>query len=126
VKLQYLDDWNKKRKKLASVYIRELSNLNVALPVPDYNVFHQFVVRVPQRNEFRQFLSQKAINTDVHYPYLLHDLDLNKGHQFKMDFFHARKANKELISLPMEPTLTKEEVKVVTDAFRQFFDLALN
>ena len=73
VKLKKLDADNHRRKQIAAYYFENIENPKIILPVcavndPDSHVYHLFVVRVENRADFREFLKEKGIGTDVHYP----------------------------------------------------------
>src|SRR5690606_22547363 len=69
-KLSHLNGWNAARRQIAARYNEEFASLPLRCPISvnlDY-VAHLYVVRVQQRDAFREFLAQRSITTDVHYP----------------------------------------------------------
>ena len=75
VKLNYLDKWNAERNRIALRYLERINNPNVELPIvnPDnYHVWHLFVVRVKNREEFQNYLNSLGISTLIHYPTAIH------------------------------------------------------
>ncbi|HSV43303.1 MAG TPA: DegT/DnrJ/EryC1/StrS family aminotransferase, partial [Candidatus Bathyarchaeia archaeon] len=123
-KLKQLDQWNKMRQQVASWYAEELRGVNeVALPVvkPDRtHVYHLFVVRVPNRDRVLERLKEKEVGSLIHYPIPVHlqeayrDLGYRKG-----DFPVAEKISGEIISLPMFPHMTREQVAYVSACLKE-------
>jgi dTDP-4-amino-4,6-dideoxygalactose transaminase len=122
VKLKYLDEWNEERRKNAALYTKLLkeSDINIILPCEAgyaQHVYHQYVVRVKNRDTILRKLSDKGINVLIHYPIPIHlqecykDLGYKKG-----DFPVSEKCCQEVFSLPMYPELKEEEIKYVVDA----------
>jgi dTDP-4-amino-4,6-dideoxygalactose transaminase len=124
VKLKHLDDWNDLRRRHASVYYRELANSGVRLleERPEtVSVHHVFPLFTEERDELRSHLKQAGINTGLHYPIPVHlqpgfrHLGYNEG-----DLPETERACKEVLSLPMYPELTNQEVASIVDSVRQF------
>ncbi len=124
VKLPHLEDWNAKRREHAAQYSKQLAGAPVTLPVETpgcKHVYHLFVVRHPDRDSLQKFLKGRAIATGVHYPLPLHlqpaygDLGYSEG-----DFPHAEKAAKEILSLPIFPEMTVEQVEEVVEAVKEW------
>lgn len=124
VKLSVLDDWNLKRQRVASLYSEELKSLPIQLPfVPDWAVpvWHLYVVATPQRDELQAFLTERGIGTVIHYPKPPHLQKCYLSYQ-EMQLPIATKSSKEVISLPISPDQTDEEVAAVIDAIKEFFN----
>jgi len=124
VKLKYLDDWNRRRQKLAAVYARNLSGAGVGLPAAApwaEPVWHVFVVRSPQRDALQQHLQKHGIDTLIHYPLPPHlqgayrELGLGPG-----SLPIAETMAREVLSLPMGPHLRLEQATDVIAAVRAF------
>lgn len=123
VKLKYLDAWNDRRRAIADLYATELAGLGLELPVPAgwaEPVWHLYVVRVPaDRDGFREQLRARGVDTVVHYPKSPHlqrayaDLGHSAG-----DFPRAERMDREVLSLPIGPQLTTEQVEHVVDSMR--------
>ena len=80
IKLKYYNLKINKRNKLAKIYLKELNNLkNIFLPKlnfkKNYNSFHQFVIRLKDRDQLQYYLKKNGIDTMIHYPYMLNDLN---------------------------------------------------
>ncbi len=86
------------------------------------HVFHQYVLRVPRRDELRAFLAAEKIGTEVYYPLPLHLQAALKGLGYRVgDFPEAERAAEEVLALPMYPELREEEQDVVVEAIRRFY-----
>ena len=122
VKLQYLNDWNARRRERANSYLSELKNMNLILPfVPDWAeaVWHLFVVRVKERKKFQDYLSENGIGTLIHYPIPPHLSGAYKNNGWNIGQFPiAENLAQEIISLPMGPHLTNEEINFVAHIVR--------
>jgi dTDP-4-amino-4,6-dideoxygalactose transaminase len=120
VKLRHLDKWNTARTSLAKYYLDHLSQNPVTLPTESpqrRHVWHQFVIRSPQRDRLRDELSKAAIATGLHYPIPLHLQPAYKHLGYRAgDFPAAEQSSKECLSLPMFPELKESEISRVCDA----------
>jgi dTDP-4-amino-4,6-dideoxygalactose transaminase len=118
VKLKYLDDWIKNRQKNARLYnqlFQDVEGIVVPREMPyAKHVYHLYVIRVKEREKLRHYLNENGIASGFHYKYPLH---LQKAYQHlghkKGDFPVTEKVMKEIISLPMYPELTKEQIEYV-------------
>ncbi len=123
VKLKYIDRWNKARVKNADLYREKLNDAKAITPfVADYSthIYHQFTLRVENRKGLAEHLSSKGIPSAVHYPIPLHQQPAFKDSSRKFDLPVAEKVAKDVISLPMFPELTEEQIVYVTDAIKEF------
>ncbi|OSX53136.1 transcriptional regulator [Anoxybacillus ayderensis] len=128
VKFPHLNRWSEERRKRA-VYYTERLNEKVAgivqTPVEkeeNYHVFHQYTLRVPNRDVLQQYLKDQGIATMIYYPLPLHMQPVFKelGYQ-EGDFPEAEKAAKEALSLPMYPELKQEEQDYVIEKIIAFY-----
>jgi dTDP-4-amino-4,6-dideoxygalactose transaminase len=127
VKLPRLAAWNRRRQEIAARYLRELADVDgLILPqVADgaEPVWHIFAIRHERRDALRRHLEVHQIATLIHYPIPPHrseayaELGLAEG-AFPIAEEHAR----TLLSLPMGPHLTDEQVDAVLAAIRSFSD----
>ncbi len=117
VKLKVLDEWNKRRKRIADFYLKSLHDRSFFLPqVPEYAdpVWHLFVIRVTQRDALQQRLRDLGIGTMIHYPVPPHrqpayaDAFMDVG-----SFSLAELMANEVLSLPIGPHLTVDEASEV-------------
>lgn len=124
VKLPHLDADNARRRAIAAVYERELAGIpGLTLPqVPEWAepVWHLYVVRHAQRDMLAKALAERGIGTIVHYPVAPHlqpayaELGYKQG-----DFPLAEAIHREVLSLPIGPTMTLEQAAEVAAAIRQ-------
>ena len=125
VKLPYLDADNTCRAEIAARYCREITNPKVVLPVGDVrretedgglgNVWHVYPVRVERRDEFQAYLTEKGIQTVIHYPIPPHRQPAyTEWHGLKLPI--TEKIHETIISLPISPVMTDGEVGEVAAA----------
>lgn len=118
VKLRYLDRWNTERRRVAHRYIENLRGL-VQVPAENHDckhVFHQFTVRVPNRDEFKVNLEKEGVGSMIYYPVSLHQQKAftHLGYD-DQDFPVTRQAQEEVLSLPMFPELSNEQVDLICE-----------
>lgn len=117
VKLKHLDSWVEKRRKNVKVY-NELLSKHVLTPVErKYNKhsYYLYVIRVSNREKVQEFLKIKGIMTGIHYPIPLHLQPAYKHLRlFENSFPNAEKAAKEILSIPLFPELTKDEIVYIS------------
>jgi UDP-2-acetamido-2-deoxy-ribo-hexuluronate aminotransferase len=127
VKLQHLDEWNVKRQEIAHYYSEKLKNSEVTPPyIANYaqHIFHQYTLLVKdRRDELQNYLNEKHIPNAIHYPIPLHLQDaFKKNSKYKEgDFPKSEEAARRVISLPMHPDLTREELDYIIEAIHTFF-----
>ena len=132
VKLRRLDEWTQLRRRNASLYSQQLKGLGVPTPVEIEDVravYHLYVIRVEAEIRFRlqEFLSSSGVGTGVHYPIALPYLEAyNYLNHRATDFPKAFAASKEILSLPMYPELTEEQIQYVVEKIAEFRDTAGN
>ena len=124
VKLNYLNEWNLRRKKIAKRYSEALAGGGFLLPAVLEGtdpVWHLYVIRTPRRDDLQAYLNDRGINTLVHYPIPPHlqqayaELGYNRG-----DFPIAEKIADEVLSLPIGPHLSFEQQDQVIAALLDF------
>jgi dTDP-4-amino-4,6-dideoxygalactose transaminase len=126
VKLKYLNNWTRERRKIASWYMEGLKNVgDLILPVTAENathVFHLFVVRTKQRDALQEHLIKSGIGTLIHYPVPPHLQEAYQSLNYKKgDFPIAEKIADTCLSLPLYIGLKEEEVKTVCKVIKDFF-----
>ena len=126
VKLPRLDEWNARRAALAQRYRDQLRGVgDLALPfVPDWAapVWHLFVIRTARRDALQAHLAEHGVGTQIHYPIPPHLSAAYRDAGWKRgDFPLAEKFAGEVLSLPIGPHITAEQVDYVCDRLRQFF-----
>ncbi len=124
-KLGLLNAWNEKRRGLARLYTEALAGLPVTLPTEaswTRHVFHLYVIRSGQRKALMDYLVEKEIGTLIHYPTPIHLQPAYRHLGYGTGSFpKAEQAAREIISLPMYPSLREDEVFRVCDAIRSFY-----
>ncbi len=123
VKLRRLDEWNGRRRAIAARYHRELIGTStLVLPTaPDWaeSVWHLYVVRHPARDALQQKLAQDGISTLIHYPVPPHLSEAYADHGWRRGNFPIAEAlADQVLSLPMGPHLSDEQVRSVIRAAR--------
>lgn len=117
VKLPHLDHENQRRREIAERYLSEIDNPKISLPFYDNSqnhVFHLFVIRTKNRTELQNYLTENGIQTQIHYPIPPHKQKAMKD--FNHLFFPiTEQIHNEVLSLPMSPVLTDEEVGFVIE-----------
>jgi dTDP-4-amino-4,6-dideoxygalactose transaminase len=125
VKLKYLDGWIKTRRNVADYYFEHIKpHADLVMPLIADGaepVWHQFVVRTPRRDELKEFLQQKGIQTGIHYPISLPRLKAYKYCRQDKEDMVANHIDREVLSLPMGEHLTLREMKQVVSAVNSFF-----
>ncbi len=123
VKLPHIDEWNEGRREAARRYgalLDEVPGIATPREAPDrFHVYHQYTVRVMngRRDELRERLAQAGIGTMVYYPVSVHRLPLYEGLGYRLP--HAQRAEGEVLSLPIWPSLSPEVQGTVVDRLSQ-------
>ncbi len=124
VKLKHLDEWNEKRRKNASLYTKLFKEKKMDITLPyeaDYakHIYHQYAIRIKNRKEVMEKLADKGLCPLIHYPIPVHLQECYKELGYKRGAFPvAEKCCEEIMSLPMYPELTAEEIKYVVDSIK--------
>jgi dTDP-4-amino-4,6-dideoxygalactose transaminase len=120
VKLRHLDADNRARQTIAALYDQRLTGSAVLPPVVKggaTHVYHQYVVRSPQRDELREALRRQGIATLVHYtPPVHHHPAFRAYHDPDRPLPETDRAAAEVLSLPMYPQLSLEDARRVAEA----------
>lgn len=115
VKLRHLDEDNERRKQVAEMYIKGITNPAVITPVvPDRNahVFHIFPIRTKKRDALQKYLTDNGVQTNIHYPIAPHKQECYKDWN-SWSFPISEQIHAEELSLPISPVITDEEVNEV-------------
>jgi dTDP-4-amino-4,6-dideoxygalactose transaminase len=134
VKLPYLASWSAARRAAADFYREEFTRTGlanrIALPaepyrergVTNHHIYHQYVIRTPQRDALRAHLTKREIGTEIYYPIGLHlqkcfaHLGYKEG-----DLPETERATGETLALPIYPEISREAQRYVVDAIAEFF-----
>lgn len=123
VKLKYIDADNEKRRKIAERYCAEITNPKIIHPQLPKNsvehVWHLFVIRTSKRNQLQKYLLENDIQTLIHYPIPPHKQKAYKYYNH-LSFAITEKIHEEVLSLPMSPVMTEDEVGQVIEIINRF------
>jgi len=129
-KLPHILKWTDLRIKNAGLYDKHLEGIDdIILPKvrPDTkHTFHLYVIRTGRRNQLAEFLKENGIETAVHYPVALPNMKAYEylGHS-QADFPIASQFQDEILSLPLFPELTEQQIIYVAGKIREFFAIEL-
>lgn len=113
VKLPHVDAENAIRKSIAERYSSEVKNEKIILPQTNgSHVFHVFAIRTEERDGLQDYLKQNGIETHIHYPVPPHKQKA-LSHWNDLLFPITEKIHKEILSLPISPVMTHDEVSFV-------------
>lgn len=122
VKLKYLDEQTSYRRTVARKYLAGIKNSLIKLPScrsDEEHVWHLFVVRCSRRDELQQHLTKNGVQTLIHYPIPPHKQNAYQELQH-LSLPVTESIHKEVLSLPMGPTITTSEINAVIDAINNF------
>ncbi len=122
-KLKHLDEWISKRRSNAKLYNDLLGEKVIVPKEAEYSkhVYHLYVVRVKNRDKLISFLKEKGISTGIHYPLPLHLQPALQSLGYKKGSFPiTEKISKEVLSLPMFPELSEEEIGYISGEVKKF------
>ncbi len=135
IKLKYLDSWHKGRQKNANLYREFFEKYNLLDKVivpqeiyqnsgqPNHHIYNQFTIQVSQRNELRDFLSKNSIGCDIYYPVPFHRQEcFNYLNCRDDDYPIANKLADTVLSLPVYPELSSEQIEFVVQTIKEFYD----
>lgn len=126
VKLKYLDSWNEIRRKNAAFYDDIFADSPIRTPKIDENnisIYHQYTIAVPDRDRLQKFLAENNIGSAIFYPKPLHlqecfsELGYRQG-----DLPVTERMCGEVLSLPVYPELTREQIEFVARTVLKFFN----
>ncbi len=126
-RLPYLKQWNTRRKEIADYYNSKLLDLSQVLKTPathldNEHVFHLYVVQVEERDQLQAYLLEKGIQTLIHYPIPAH---LQKAYSYlgykAGNLPITEHITTRILSLPMYPELTDDQLNLVIDSVHDFF-----
>ena len=125
VKLKYLEDWNAARRERAAYYNELLADSDCITPCEDddsMHVYHLYVIRSTRREALQAFLGEQGVGTGIHYPLPVHLQPYYSENGFHNGQFPvAEKLCTEILSLPMFPTISREQMEFVSKRIFQFF-----
>lgn len=122
LKLQFLDADNQQRREIAKIYRENIKNEKIVLPKlykEESHVWHLFVIRTKDRDKLQEYLKIKGIQTLIHYPIPPHKQNAYKEWN-NLSFPITEKIHKEVLSLPISPTMNKEEAFYIAQILNEF------
>lgn len=126
VKLSHLDQENTRRREIARIYSKHLSNTGLVLPLDlpgSSPVYHQYVVRTPRRDALQTYLREQGIGTLIHYPQAIYQQPAYAGRLLgRLELSNSELAAAQVLSLPIYPELSEQQVTTVIDAIRHWVD----
>lgn len=125
VKLRKLDEWNKRRQKIAELYCEKLIDVpDLTLPyLPSWteHVWHLFVIRHPKRDKLQEYLNTNGIQTLIHYPVPPHK-QLAYKEWNDLSFPITELIHNEVLSLPISPAMIDEDALFISEIINKFHD----
>ncbi len=125
VKLRHLNKENMRRQILALTYNKLLSGTGLILPEVRSgatHVYHQYTVRLPQRDALQNYLRNAGIDTSIHYPVPVH---LQPAYRDRLPFVTlltwTEQVAQQLLSLPMFPQLNGKQIRLICQSINRFF-----
>jgi dTDP-4-amino-4,6-dideoxygalactose transaminase len=119
VKLKFIEQYNSARRKNAAAYCAIINRENIILPritEGSEHVFHQFTIRAQNRDDIADALKEKGAASAVYYPVPLHKQEVFiKLYNYSITLPVTEKCAKEVLSLPMFPELTENEICLIAD-----------
>jgi dTDP-4-amino-4,6-dideoxygalactose transaminase len=122
IKLQKLDEDNKRRLEIAAIYETELNDLPILLPEFSKNhVYHLYVIRTNERDELQEFLGKQGIQTMIHYPIPPHkQIAYKEFNHLKLPI--TEQIHNTVLSLPISPVHENHEILEVCESIKRFFN----
>ncbi len=126
VKLKYLDSENRRRQDIANYYLRNIKNEAIILPAitnteDQSHVWHLFVIRTRYRERLKAILSEKGIETSIHYPIPPHKQPAYKELE-GIELPITEQIHQEVLSIPISPVLTQQEVETIVNAINSYVE----
>jgi dTDP-4-amino-4,6-dideoxygalactose transaminase len=123
IKLRHLEDWNARRRAHAETYARLLADAGVGLPETGQDrthVWYVYVVRAQDRDHLQQALNERGIGTGIHFPIPIHLQPAAERLGYRLgDLPHTEQAAREVLSIPMYPELTGEQLEWVAASIQE-------
>ena len=124
VKLKYLDQWNCQRRSIADQYRSKIKSPHLSCPIEMngyYHVYHLFVIKTPYRNQLQKYLTDRNIQSQIHYPIPIH-----RQKCFLSEFGNnlsipeTERICNEILSLPMYPEMGDDKIEHTIDSINAF------
>jgi dTDP-4-amino-4,6-dideoxygalactose transaminase len=128
IKMKYIAEWTDRRRAAAEIYTKTLSEMDLDSVVTPYHpehikpVYHLYIIRAKNRDKLMKYLGDKGVQTGLHYPIPLH---MQKAYDYlgykQGDFPVAEACCKEIVSIPMFPEITEEQINYVCRSINNFY-----
>jgi dTDP-4-amino-4,6-dideoxygalactose transaminase len=129
-KMPYIEQWTEQRRQVAAWYAEDLSDAGLELPQESpgvRHVYHLYVVRHPQRDHLLSYMSERGVFGGIHYPNpLFKAAPFVNATTLPLDLPVCSRYANEILSLPMYPELTREQVTRISSCIRQATDAAVS
>lgn len=129
IKLRHLDDWIESRRKIAALYTDLFAEVSIDVPVESntsQHVYHLYVIRTSSRDALQTHLRENGIGTAIHYPAPVHQQPFYaRANDSQRSFPVAEQTCKQILSLPMYPEMTEDQVRVVCSKVSAFLGQAI-
>ncbi|NNG81652.1 DegT/DnrJ/EryC1/StrS family aminotransferase [Acinetobacter sp. ANC 5378] len=126
VKLNFLDGENQYRRQIADLYLKEIQNPEIELPLKNIDaknytqhVWHLFVIRTKHREALQKYLTERGVETLIHYPIAPHKQQAYKEWD-DLSLPISEQIHAEVLSLPISPTLSRDDTKKVVQLCNGF------
>lgn len=122
VKLSYLENEIAHRRKVANIYLECINNKAIILPTKEHDsahVWHVFVIRCERRDALQRHLAENGVQTLIHYPLPPHQQPAYKEWN-ELSYPISESIHAEVLSLPIGPTMTMEDVNTVIQVCNEF------
>jgi dTDP-4-amino-4,6-dideoxygalactose transaminase len=125
VKFGQLETWTNRRREIVGIYHNRLANTQIILPQEneyEHSVYHTYIIQTKDRDALKAYLAEQGVDTKIHYPIPIHlqkavaSLGYKKG-----DFPVTERQAEQILSLPVFPELTNEQVDYVCEKTLEFF-----
>lgn len=125
VKLKYLDQDIEKRRTAAQLYTKLLKEVEGVIPPSELEYathsYHLYVIRTKRRDELKQFLKERRIQTEIHYPICIHLQPAYENFlKERVNLDNSETISKEVLSLPLFPGISSEQIYKVVNSIKEF------
>ena len=124
IMIKQIKSWNNKHYQIANFYEKSLSRF-VKTPIYNKNItkpsFHQYIIRTKHRDELKDFLKRRGIETAIHYPKPIHLQKAYLQSFGKISLPKTEKNSKEILSLPIHKSLTQKQLLFIVKNIKIFF-----
>jgi dTDP-4-amino-4,6-dideoxygalactose transaminase len=124
VKLKYLDSESTIRRQIASYYLRNIKNVKVTLPETvtgneNSHVWHLFVIRCKERDNFQKYLAENGVQTLIHYPIPPHKQNAFRNYN-NLVFPITEQIHAEVLSLPISPVMVQQDIEKIVGLINKY------